>query len=97
MVPGVFAGNISAEATTPTGNTFDEATRGVRCRRECRRAVDVEENAAPHVLGKAISAWLLPLIGSTVTPDLDQTCRLFICLILDCLELGEGDAAGLVT
>ncbi len=28
MVPGVFAGNISAEATTPTGNTFDEATRG---------------------------------------------------------------------
>jgi hypothetical protein len=28
MVAGVFAGNISAEATTPTGNTFDEATRG---------------------------------------------------------------------
>jgi hypothetical protein len=28
MVAGVFAGNISAEATTPTGNIFDEATRG---------------------------------------------------------------------
>jgi len=28
MVAGVFAGNISAEATTPTGNTLDEATRG---------------------------------------------------------------------
>jgi hypothetical protein len=28
MVAGVIAGNISAEATTPTGNTFDEATRG---------------------------------------------------------------------
>jgi len=30
MVAGVFAGNISAEATTPTGNTFDVATRGHR-------------------------------------------------------------------
>ena len=29
MVAGVFAGNISAEATTPTGNTLDEATRGL--------------------------------------------------------------------
>jgi hypothetical protein len=28
MVAGVFAGNISDEATTPTGNTFDEAMRG---------------------------------------------------------------------
>ena len=28
MVAGVFAGNISAEATTPTGNTFVEAMRG---------------------------------------------------------------------
>ena len=28
MVAGAIAGNISAEATTPTGNTFVEATRG---------------------------------------------------------------------
>lgn len=29
MVAGAIAGNISAEATTPTGNTFVEATRGI--------------------------------------------------------------------
>jgi hypothetical protein len=29
MVAGAIAGNISAEATTPTGNTFVEATRGL--------------------------------------------------------------------
>lgn len=29
MVAGVFAGNISDEATTPTGNTLDEAMRGI--------------------------------------------------------------------
>jgi hypothetical protein len=28
MVAGEIAGNISAEATTQTGNTFDEAMRG---------------------------------------------------------------------
>ena len=28
MVAGVLAGNISAEATTPTGNIFPEAMRG---------------------------------------------------------------------
>jgi hypothetical protein len=28
MVAGAVAGNISAEATTPTGNTFAEAMRG---------------------------------------------------------------------
>jgi len=28
MVAGAIAGNISAEATTPTSNTFVEATRG---------------------------------------------------------------------
>jgi hypothetical protein len=28
MVTGAIAGNISTEATTPTGNTFVEATRG---------------------------------------------------------------------
>jgi hypothetical protein len=28
MVAGAIAGNISAEATTPTGNTFAEAMRG---------------------------------------------------------------------
>jgi hypothetical protein len=28
MVTGAIAGKISAEATTPTGNTFVEATRG---------------------------------------------------------------------
>jgi len=32
MVAGAIAGNISAEATTPTGNTFAEAMRG--CRRD---------------------------------------------------------------
>jgi hypothetical protein len=31
MVAGEIAGNISAEATTPTGNTFAEAMRGVSC------------------------------------------------------------------
>jgi hypothetical protein len=30
MVAGVIAGNISAEATTPTGNSFAEAMRGTR-------------------------------------------------------------------
>jgi hypothetical protein len=30
MVAGAIAGNISAEATTPTGNTFAEAMRGKR-------------------------------------------------------------------
>jgi len=30
MVPVVFAGNISAEATTPAGNIFAEAMRGPR-------------------------------------------------------------------
>jgi hypothetical protein len=29
MVAGAIAGNISAEATTPTSNTFVEATRGM--------------------------------------------------------------------
>jgi hypothetical protein len=29
MVAGAIAGNISAEATTPTGNTFAEAMRGI--------------------------------------------------------------------
>ena len=29
MVAGAIAGNISAEATTPTGNSFAEAMRGV--------------------------------------------------------------------
>jgi hypothetical protein len=29
MVAGAVAGNISAEATTPTGNTFAEAMRGL--------------------------------------------------------------------
>jgi hypothetical protein len=29
MVAGAIAGNISGEATTPTGNTFVEATRGM--------------------------------------------------------------------
>jgi hypothetical protein len=29
MVTGAVAGNISAEATTPTGNIFAEAMRGV--------------------------------------------------------------------
>lgn len=28
MVAGAIAGNISDEATTPTGNTFAEAMRG---------------------------------------------------------------------
>ena len=28
MVAGAITGNISAEATTPTGNTFVEAMRG---------------------------------------------------------------------
>ena len=28
MVAGAIAGNISAEATTPTGNIFAEAMRG---------------------------------------------------------------------
>lgn len=28
MVTGTIAGNISAEATTPAGNTFAEAMRG---------------------------------------------------------------------
>lgn len=28
MVAGAIAGNISAEATTPTGNSFAEAMRG---------------------------------------------------------------------
>jgi hypothetical protein len=28
MVAGTIAGNISAEATTPAGNTFAEAMRG---------------------------------------------------------------------
>jgi len=35
MVSGAIAGNISAEATTPTGNTFVEATRGLP-RRDAR-------------------------------------------------------------
>jgi hypothetical protein len=30
MVAGAIAGNISAEATTPTGNIFSEAMRGPR-------------------------------------------------------------------
>jgi hypothetical protein len=30
MVSGAIAGNISAEATTPTGNSFAEAMRGLR-------------------------------------------------------------------
>ena len=30
MVAGAIAGNISAEATTPAGNTFAEAMRGLR-------------------------------------------------------------------
>ena len=30
MVAGAIAGNISAEATTPTGNTFAEAMRARR-------------------------------------------------------------------
>jgi hypothetical protein len=29
MVAGAIAGNISAEATTPTGNIFAEAMRGI--------------------------------------------------------------------
>ena len=29
MVAGAITGNISAEATTPTGNTFVEAMRGI--------------------------------------------------------------------
>ena len=29
MVAGTIAGNISAEATTPTGNSFAEAMRGL--------------------------------------------------------------------
>jgi hypothetical protein len=29
MVAGAIVGNISAEATTPAGNTFAEAMRGV--------------------------------------------------------------------
>ena len=29
MVAGAIAGNISAEATTPTGNSFAEAMRGL--------------------------------------------------------------------
>jgi hypothetical protein len=33
MVAGAIAGNISAEATTPTGNSFAEAMRGLRTRR----------------------------------------------------------------
>jgi hypothetical protein len=28
MVPGAIAGNISSEATTPSGNIFNEAMRG---------------------------------------------------------------------
>ena len=32
MVAGAIAGNISAEATTPTGNTFAEAMRITRHR-----------------------------------------------------------------
>ncbi len=28
MVPVAIAGNISGEATTPSGNIFNEATRG---------------------------------------------------------------------
>jgi len=30
MVPVTIAGNISGEATTPSGNTFNDATRGPR-------------------------------------------------------------------
>ena len=30
MVAGAIAGNISAEATTPTGNSFAEAMRGLK-------------------------------------------------------------------
>jgi hypothetical protein len=34
MVAGAIAGNISAEATTPTGNGFAEAMRGIAVTQE---------------------------------------------------------------
>jgi len=40
MVAGAIAGNISAEATTPTGNTFAEAMRGIQTSKRTRPAVD---------------------------------------------------------
>jgi hypothetical protein len=38
MVPVVFVGNISAEATTPAGNIFAEAMRGECINSELQRA-----------------------------------------------------------
>jgi hypothetical protein len=44
MVAAAIAGNISAEATTPTGNTFAEAMRGKRAGR-CLRAAQIDQLA----------------------------------------------------
>lgn len=52
MVTGVFAGNISTEATTPTGNTFDEATRGTQG--------TLREYGCPFPT--AVSTWLFPML-----------------------------------
>ena len=42
MVAGAIAGNISAEATTPTGNIFAEAMRGNRV----GRRVDMQKHSS---------------------------------------------------
>jgi hypothetical protein len=42
MVPVAIAGNISGEAMTPSGNIFNEATRGMRDLKSDRRLREFE-------------------------------------------------------
>jgi hypothetical protein len=46
MVAGAIVGNISAEATTPAGNTFAEAMRGAKAH---RRPLDGEHDKLTHI------------------------------------------------
>ena len=56
MVAGAIAGNISAEATTPTGNSFAEAMRGIK------QFYGTTENAVKTQIWTAVSTYVLVAI-----------------------------------
>ena len=84
MVAGAIAGNISAEATTPTGNIFAEAMRGV----EATMALELERapqaggaQAVPRDSAAGARMIVVGLINNMPDSALEGTESQFVALL----------------
>jgi hypothetical protein len=65
MVSGAIAGNISAEATTPTDYTFVEATRGMMVTHSTSLTSRGEESYAVSLASPQASIWIVDVAIAT--------------------------------